>query len=106
MPIVCIRRELVPPTKRPRRKKSIIIAGSHEAIDPWAEGTDHLRQLDPRWEKIIGAVGPCRLEIRPDRFGTLVRAIIGQQISSKAAASIDKRLREPAGDPHAHEPLY
>jgi DNA-3-methyladenine glycosylase II len=30
----------------------------------------------------------------------LVRAIIGQQISSKAAASIDARLRAQAGDPH------
>jgi DNA-3-methyladenine glycosylase II len=95
----------VPPKKRSGPKKTIIVAGSHEAIDPWAEGADHLRQLDPRWEAIIGTVGPCRLELRPDRFGTLVRAIIGQQISSKAAASIDKRLRELAGEPHAPDPL-
>jgi DNA-3-methyladenine glycosylase II len=95
----------VPVLKPSRKKKSIVIAGSHQAIDPWAEGADHLRQLDPRWEAIIGAVGPCRLEIRPDRFATLVRAIIGQQISSKAAASIDKRLRDLAGETHAPDPL-
>ena len=61
--------------------------------------------LDPHWAAIIDAVGPCRLEPRPDRFGTLVRAIIGQQISSKAAASIDARLRDLAGEPHQPEPL-
>jgi DNA-3-methyladenine glycosylase II len=95
----------VPPTKSTKRKPSIIIAGAHEAVDPWLEGVDHLRQLDPKWAAIIEAVGPCRLEVRPDRFGTLVRAIIGQQISSKAAGSIDKKLRELAGEPHSPEPL-
>ena len=95
----------MPSAKRPSRTEKIIVAGAHEAIDPWVEGVDHLRRLGPKWEAIIDAVGPCRLEIRPDRFGTLVRAIIGQQISSKAAASIDKRLRDLAGEPHAPGPL-
>jgi DNA-3-methyladenine glycosylase II len=95
----------VPSAKRPARKKSIVVAGAHEAIDPWAEGVDHLRRLDPKWRAIIERVGPCRLELRPDRFGTLVRAIIGQQISSKAAASIDKKVRELAGEPHTPSPL-
>ena len=49
---------------------------------------------------IIDRIGPCRLEPKPDRFGTLVRAIISQQISSKAAASIHKRLLELGGEPH------
>jgi DNA-3-methyladenine glycosylase II len=96
---------LVSSTKRTARKKKVIIAGAHEAVDPWAEGVDHLRQIDPRWAGIIEKVGPCRLQVRPDRFATLVRAIIGQQISSKAAASIDKRLRDLAGEPHAPESL-
>lgn len=89
-------------TKKPARIK---LATAHEPVDPWADGVAHLRALDPRWGAIIDAVGPCRLQIRPDRFGTLVRAIIGQQISSKAATSIDKRLRDLAGEPHAHAPL-
>jgi DNA-3-methyladenine glycosylase II len=101
----CTRRELVPPTKSSKPKKSIIIAGALEAVDPWSDGVDHLRQLDPRWAAIIEAVGPCRLQVRPDRFGTLVRAIIGQQISSKAAGSIDAKLRGLAGEPHSPEPL-
>jgi 3-methyladenine DNA glycosylase/8-oxoguanine DNA glycosylase len=45
----------------PRRPKSIILAGAHEAVDPWSDGVDHLRQLDPKWAAIIEAVGPCRL---------------------------------------------
>jgi len=42
---------------------------------------------------------------RPDRFGTLVRAIVGQQISTKAAASIHRRLLAIGGEPHRPERL-
>jgi DNA-3-methyladenine glycosylase II len=75
--------------------------------DPWAEATAHLRAIDPRWPPLLDRVGPCRLRPRPtrDRFGTLVRAIIGQQISSRAAASIDDRLRALAGTPHEPDAL-
>ena len=58
-------------------------------MDRWADAIRHLREADPYLCAIIDRVGPCLLEPRPDRFGTLVRAIIGQQISSKAAASIE-----------------
>ncbi|WZO96303.1 DNA-3-methyladenine glycosylase [Isosphaeraceae bacterium EP7] len=73
--------------------------------DPWAKAVKHLRQVDEGWRALVDRVGPCRLTVRPDRFGTLVRAIIGQQISAKAAASIDRRLRELAGEPHHYDPL-
>ena len=78
---------------------------AHHAVGPWDEGVAFLRNLDPKWEAIIDQVGPCRLEPRTDRFGTLVRAIIGQQISSKAATSIDRRLRDLCGEPHDPAPL-
>ncbi|MEO6808716.1 MAG: DNA-3-methyladenine glycosylase [Isosphaeraceae bacterium] len=68
--------------------------------DPWSSAVDHLVQVDSRWTEVIDWVGPCRLRPRRDRFGTLVRAIIGQQISTKAAASIDARLRAIGGTPH------
>ena len=68
--------------------------------EPWADAIAHLRAADPYCAAAIDRVGPCLLEPRPDRFGTLVRAIIGQQISSKAATSIDRRLREIGGEPH------
>jgi DNA-3-methyladenine glycosylase II len=73
--------------------------------DPWTAAVEHLRATDPRWGPLIERVGPCRLRPRRDRFGTLVRAIIGQQISTKAARSIDQRLRDLAGDIHEPESI-
>ncbi len=73
--------------------------------DPWADAIAHLRALDEKWAERIDKVGPCRLELRPDRFGTLVRAIVGQQVSTKAARTIDQRIRDLAGDPHEPESI-
>ena len=87
------------------RKSTAAKSQKKVAHDPWAEAVAHLRSLDERWAARIDRIGPCLLTTRPDRFGTLVRAIVGQQISSKAAASIDKRLRDLAGDPHTPEAL-
>lgn len=70
------------------------------SVDPWASAVTHLRECDPRWTPILQQAGPCGLRARRDRFGTLVRAIIGQQISTRAATTIDARLRDLAGDPH------
>lgn len=74
-----------------------------DRTDPWADAVAHLRRVDPEWSGLIDRVGPCLIRPRKDRFGTLVRAIVGQQISSKAAASIDARLRALSGDPHTPE---
>jgi DNA-3-methyladenine glycosylase II len=59
-----------------------------------------LRRVDPHLRAIIDRIGPCRLEPHRDRFGALVRSIISQQISSKAAMSINQRLVALGGDPH------
>ena len=75
----------------PRRDRLSPTPGADRA-DRWASAVAHLLSVDDRWRPLIDRIGPCRLRPRPDRFGTLVRAIIGQQISSKAAASIDARL--------------
>lgn len=75
-------------------------------VDPWADAIAHLRAVDPRWCPLIDRIGPCLLRPKPDRFGILVRAIVGQQISSKAAASINRRLLEGQGTPrHQAETL-
>jgi 3-methyladenine DNA glycosylase/8-oxoguanine DNA glycosylase len=74
---------------RPRRRR-----------DPWVKAIAHLRRVDPYCAAVIDRIGPCQLEPRPDRFGTLVRAIIGQQISTRAATSIDQRVRDLGGTPH------
>src|SRR5690349_11282125 len=71
--------------------------------DRWATATAHLKAADVRWRPLIDRVGPCGLRPRRDRFGSLVRAIVGQQISTKAAASINARLLAHSGtrhDPH------
>src|SRR5690348_15878175 len=55
----------------------------------------HLRQADPVLGGSIDRVGPCRLEAR--RTGThydaLVRSIVFQQLSGKAARTIHERFR-------------
>ena len=62
-------------------------------------GTRHLRRKDPVMRELIKRVGPLDLEARrrgrpTDAYGTLVRAIVGQQLSTKAAATIYGRLLE------------
>jgi DNA-3-methyladenine glycosylase II len=55
---------------------------------------DHLRTADPVMGALIERVGPFTLRAERDRFGMLVRSIISQQISTKAARSIRRRLEE------------
>jgi DNA-3-methyladenine glycosylase II len=59
----------------------------------------HLRAADPVMRGIVDQVGPCLLGSRTDRggpahdhYGALVRAIVGQQISTSAARAIYGRL--------------
>jgi DNA-3-methyladenine glycosylase II len=54
----------------------------------------HLRRSDPVMRDLIKAVGPCLLKpgARGDHFTTLLRAIVGQQLSAKAAETIWQRL--------------
>jgi DNA-3-methyladenine glycosylase II len=66
----------------------------------WVAAVRHLRRVDPHLRAIIDRIGPCRLEPHPDRFNGLVRSIIGQQISTKAASSINARLVTMGGEPH------
>jgi DNA-3-methyladenine glycosylase II len=61
--------------------------------------------VDPLLRNVIKRIGPCLLEPRPDRFGLLVGSIIAQQISAKAAASINQRLHTLGGQPHQPEGL-
>jgi DNA-3-methyladenine glycosylase II len=52
----------------------------------------HLRTRDPVMRRLIDRVGPFTLRLDRDRFRMLVRSIISQQISGKAAKSIRQRL--------------
>jgi DNA-3-methyladenine glycosylase II len=61
---------------------------------PFQKARRHLARRDEVLKRMIAAIGPCTLWIEPDRFGSLVRAIIAQQISTKAAAAIHGRLQQ------------
>ncbi len=55
---------------------------------------------DPVLGRLIRAVGPCTLRPNPDGFQTLVRSVVSQMISTKAALAISGRLESalaPAG---------
>jgi DNA-3-methyladenine glycosylase II len=56
-----------------------------------------LAARDPVMDRLIAVVGPCRLRPHPDPFDCLVRAIISQQISTRAAETIHARLLEGLG---------
>lgn len=56
------------------------------------QAISHLRSSDRVLRKAIDRVGPFTLRLQRDRFGTLVRAIISQQISTAAAKTIRERL--------------
>jgi DNA-3-methyladenine glycosylase II len=76
---------------------------------PHSSAIAHLRSVDPVLGGIIDAVGPCRLE--PRRTGThydaLVRSIVFQQLSGKAASTIHRRFCEiyPGKRPRAEHVL-
>ena len=62
-------------------------------------GDEHLRSVDHVIRRLIDEGGPIdprrdRRRSRPDPYQALARAIVGQQLSTKAAASIWKRLTE------------
>ena len=59
-----------------------------------------LARCDPKLRALIRKVGPCTLNVSPDHFKTLVRTIVSQQLSTKAAITIGARLEQalaPAG---------
>jgi len=59
-----------------------------------AKAVAHLKAADPALAEIIDAVGPFRMELKVSRslFGALAEAIVYQQLSNKAAATIYGRV--------------
>lgn len=67
-----------------------------------AAALEHLRAADPVLAEIIDRYGPDGLNERREggqreHYGALVRAIVGQQLSTKAAAAIYRRLADRFG---------
>ncbi len=65
--------------------------------DYWDEACRHLVERDRVLSKLIPEFGEARLQSRGDAFTTLVRSVIGQQISVKAAQSVWHRLSDALG---------
>lgn len=60
-----------------------------------------LRATDPVLARVIDGVGAFEITLRDDRFTALARAIVGQQLSVSAAATIWGRLVTLAHTPDA-----
>ena len=63
----------------------------------WDEAKAAVAKRDAKLRKIIRTHGDASLNPRGDAFLTLARAIVGQQISVKAAQSIWDRFHAAAG---------
>jgi DNA-3-methyladenine glycosylase II len=57
---------------------------------------NHLKKADPVMAAIITRTGPYRMQYREPVFQTLVRSIVFQQLSGKAATTIFNRLAQAA----------
>lgn len=65
--------------------------------DYWSKAKTALSKRDPVMKAIIKAYHGEAMKLRGEGFVTLARAITGQQISTKAADSIWKRLNDAVG---------
>lgn len=63
----------------------------------WAEACASLASQDKVLKELIGSYKDARLRSRGSAFETLLRAIVGQQISVKAAQSVWSRFEEKVG---------
>jgi DNA-3-methyladenine glycosylase II len=68
-----------------------------EFADVFRKARRHLARRDPVLKRLMRLVGPCTLQPEPDGFAVLVRSVIAQLISTKAAASIHARLLATLG---------
>ncbi len=62
------------------------------------EEVAYLKARDARLAAAIDAIGPVRREVHPDLFAALVNSIVGQQISTKAQATVWRRFVDELGE--------
>lgn len=58
------------------------------------EAIAYLKARDGRLAEAIEVIGPVRREVTPDLFASLMKCIVGQQISTKAQMTIWKRITD------------
>ena len=59
---------------------------------------DYLKEIDPILGEVIDRIGFVKREVNPDIFESLISSIISQQISTKAALTVKKRLMDLVGE--------
>lgn len=62
-----------------------------------SDAVAHLKRVDPVLGDVIDRVGPYAIARRPERFHSLVRAIIFQQLAGRAAQTIFDRFVKAVG---------
>ena len=78
----------------------MVCVSSFSLSDPgsWEYACRELSRRDPVLKAMIAQAGEARLSSRGDPFETLVRSIVGQQISVKAADAVWRRFRQVCPD--------
>ena len=66
---------------------------------------DYLRKKDKRLCEVIDRVGHIDRAVDPDLFSSVIHHIIGQQISTKAQATIWQRMQDTLGEVNAETVL-
>ncbi|MFR6156619.1 MAG: hypothetical protein ACLUI7_05175 [Coprococcus sp.] len=61
----------------------------------------YLRNKDKKLSEVIDQIGMIEREVDTDLFSAVVHHIIGQQISTKAQATIWQRMKETLGEVNA-----
>ena len=86
---------------RSNRQRALFDGDGKWSFDPEA-ALRHLRDVDPPLAPLLDAVGAFAMELKsaPSIFGALAEAIVYQQLSGKAAATIFARLRALYPRPH------
>ena len=59
---------------------------------------DYLKSRDKKLAAVIDRVGHIEREVDTDMFSAVVHHIVGQQISTKAQATVWQRMRDMLGD--------
>ena len=84
---------------------SAALAPAVPTADFWEDACRHLSRRDRVMKKLITRFADGRLESRGDAFTTLARAIVGHQISTRAAQTIwDRFVALTASSSHALRP--
>ena len=79
-------------------RKGRMQAGGGEMYFGYGETElQYLRSRDKRMGEVIDRVGMIRREVDPDLFAAVVHHIVGQQISTKAQATVWRRMQEALG---------